>query len=403
MERDANGVSETEYNNWIEGLNKMSRVRSDSAALKKIIDNTVKEINLKVHTIVTTKSISRKTISRKTITGGVKIKSKNRYSTQRPLSFANTVRRREVSRFEYRPFHRNRVNKVQSFLIGAAVILQFILFTMSLNPAVGSLFFLPTVFMIFCLLNVDRSNLERCLEYIINLPLPAIVTNAVVNSWRYVKNFKNIKNSNEIVKGLERLSAADFQLDTSSQNSSLDAALLVSPLVPRPLPTGVKSAEIMLSSMNFSHVRKIGDLPTYQHLIISTQDYLLRKGLQYSDANRRRVMILSMAAMTGRVVSMLVNGCPEGCASRRSRDSAQRLISRITRGRTVRKAITVDQPDITKCDHCERTDDINEYDRTTFSSAQCINCGHDTCDKCSSQWQLTECPRCRYLRARKWM
>jgi hypothetical protein len=395
MEIDANGVvSETEYNKWIEDLNKLSRVRSDSAALNKIIANIVKQIKIKVQS---RKTISRKTISRKTITGGVKIKSTNRYSTstRRPLSFANTATRRQEVYREYRPFHRNRVNKVQSFLVGAAVILQFILFTLSMK--VAGVFFLPTTFMIFCLFNSDHSKLQRCLEYIINLPLPAIVTGAVVNSWHYVKNFQNIKNSNEIVKGIERLSAADFQFDTSSQNSSLDAALLVSPLVTRPLPTGVKSAEIMLSSMNFSHVLKIGDLPTYQQLIGSTQDYLLRKGLQYSDANRRRVMLLSMAAMTGRVVSLLVNGYPEGSASRRSRDSAQRLISRITRGRTVRKAITVDQPDITKCDRCERYDD-DEYDPTTFSSASCVKCRYDTCDRCISE--VKECPGCKFLRAR---
>jgi hypothetical protein len=114
--------------------------------------------------------------------------------------------------------------------------------------------------------------------------------------------------------------------------------------------------------------------PTYDQLVESTRDYLLKRSLGLNDANKRRVMLLAMSTMTRRVILLLTK------PDRHNRSNVANLFSRVKIA-TVRKAITA--PYYTRCDNCGSTD---EDDGVTFSR-RCGDCSYDMCDTCYSKLQ----------------
>ena len=150
-------------------------------------------------------------------------------------------------------------------------------------------------------------------------------------------------------------------------------------------------------------------IPTYEEIVDSTRDYLLKRSLALSDGNKRRIMLLAMTGMTRRVVVLLTTPANRGFSRRVGLD-VQNMFSRV-KGETAYKLIAQKTPApgdyYTVCDRCGRTDENDEdEDAVTFSRA-CGNCSYDMCDECYSTLQRRNpysvsddgykvCPRCEH-------
>lgn len=223
--------------------------------------------------------------------------------------------------------------------------------------------------------------IAEILIFLINFQVPIMITQSLVNvsnSWAH----RSSDVAGEISKDLIHLSKVSKAAKPTEPSQSTAAGLRYCPI--RRSFDLVRLEKMVAAFRGATPMNKIlqvfspsasasaSPFPTYDQLVESTRDYLLKRSLELNDANKRRVMLLAMSTMTRRVILLLTK------PDRHTRSNVANLFSRVKIA-TVRKAITA--PYYTRCDKCGSTD---EDDGVTFSR-RCGECSYDMCDTCYSK------------------
>jgi hypothetical protein len=241
--------------------------------------------------------------------------------------------------------------------------------------------------------------------FLSNFQTPIAIMRALTNvSNRFFRN-SELRAAQEMVDDLSHLSEV---ADRVRADRSLR------PAVSRRGPSAesvVVAHKTPVNRMKALATESAMQIPRYEEFVDSTRDYLLKRSIALSDGNKRRVMLLAMAAMTRRVVVLLLTAPANRGGSRRWVGlDVQNMFSRV-KGETAYKLIAQKTPApgyyYTVCDSCGRTDENDEdEDAVTFSRA-CGNCSYDMCDECYSKLQRRNpyslsdatykvCPRCKH-------
>ena len=234
--------------------------------------------------------------------------------------------------------------------------------------------------------------IAEILIFLINFQVPIMITQSLVNvsnSWAHRSSDVAGESSDvagEISKDLIHLSKVSKAAKPTEPSQSSAASLRYCTMRPAPMLRVVSAEKMVAAFRGATPMNKILQVfspsasasavsepfPTYDQLVESTRDYLLKRSLELNDANKRRVMLLAMSTMTRRVILLLTK------PDRHTRSNVANLFSRVKIA-TVRKAITA--PYYTRCDKCGSTD---EDDGVTFSR-RCGECSYDMCDTCYSK------------------
>ena len=386
-------VTEVVYNEWISSLFKVAHARNEDE-LKKIFDELVE------------KAGSGKPPELK---GGLKVK-RSKYQQKK-----KTLRGRLVSsRAVYRRTTRNRVDRgsIRDLLLVSSFI--FIIYRAwnnplmlphadSENPLLEFAFFnflIPYSVAAACII----PSVAEIILFLSNFQIPIAIMRALTNvSNRF--GTSELSAAQETVDDLSHLSkvaeSADRRLRTAASRGGPSAESMV---VAHKTPMNR-----MLRLLLPEEATRAMPIPTYEEIVDSTRDYLLKRSLALSDGNKRRIMLLAMTGMTRRVVLLLTTTANRGFSRRVGLD-VQNMFSRV-KGETAYKLIAQKTPApgdyYTVCDRCGRTDENDEdEDAVTFSRA-CGNCSYDMCDECYSTLQRRNpysvsddgykvCPRCEH-------
>ena len=388
-------IPESVYNEWLNSLAKLAN-KGPMSIMGPLLKTPNKKIQL---------------------TGGVKIKPSSRYGTVK-------LRRRTLipSRAVYRRTIQHRVYRgtVQYLLIlSSAIVIVYNAFNNPHYPSENSRDPLLEFYLYNILLPLVGAGgilpiIAEILLFFINFQIPIMVTQSLVNisnSWAQRGN-SGLNAAQEISRDFDYLGNYIGELGTTTNPRPTDFRYTRNwpTMHPRPMPSGVPSAENMAlafrkGNTTINRMRDLfspsavftGPFPTYDELVDSTRDYLLKRSLELNDANKRRVMLLAMSTMTRGVVLLLTK------PGRRS-VIVGHMFNRL-KVKTVHKAITAPPallPELsyyTKCDKCGATD---QYNTVTFSR-KCGNCSYDMCDKCYSKLPkrnpysntYNRCPRCK--------
>jgi hypothetical protein len=249
--------------------------------------------------------------------------------------------------------------------------------------------------------------ISQILFFLVNFQVPILLTQSLVNvsnSWaRHGNTDGGLIAAQEISDDLFTLSGI-AETGTVAADPIGHRWDTTHTIHPRPMSRGISAENIavtlrQLAPTNMMKKRideRNQSFPTYAEFADSTRDYLLKRSLELTGANKRRVMLLAMSTMTRKVVVLLLTTRP---GQRNVRDISN-MFSRM-KIKTVSKALPAPSlAEYTQCDNCGNTDEENVV---TFSR-KCGNCPYDMCDTCYSTLQrsfgynsanLKKCPGCK--------
>ena len=248
--------------------------------------------------------------------------------------------------------------------------------------------------------------ISQILFFLVNFQVPILLTQSLVN---VSNSWARHGNTDDGLIAAQEISDDLFTLSGIAKTGTVAADPIGrrwDTIHPRPMSRGISAENFAVALRQGTPTNMMKkriaapnhSFPTYAEFADSTRDYLLKRSLELTDANKRRVMLLAMSTMTRRVVLLLTTRPGPQRNSIVVRDIGN-MFSRM-KIKTVSKALPAPSlAEYTQCDKCGNTDEENVV---TFSR-KCGNCPYDMCDRCYSTLQrsfgynsanIKKCPGC---------